>query len=41
VQGGIRELLGQLDGSIAARAGMLAGIAREELEAVGSAEEDD
>lgn len=41
MQTGIRELLSQLDGSIAARVAMLAGMTREELEAVGGVEEGD
>jgi hypothetical protein len=41
MQAGMRELLGQLDGSRAARVAMLAGLTREELEAVGGVEEDD
>ena len=41
MQAGMRELLSQLDGSLAARVAMLAGMTREELEAVGGVEEDD
>jgi type IV pilus biogenesis protein CpaD/CtpE len=41
MQAGMRELLSQLDGSRAARVAMLAGMTREELEAVGGVEEDD
>jgi hypothetical protein len=41
MQAGMRELLGQLDGSRAARVAMLAGMTREELEAAGGVEEDD
>ena len=41
MQADMRELLRQLDGSRAARVAMLACTTREELEAVGGAEEDD
>lgn len=41
MQAGIRDLLGQLDGSRAVRVTMLAGVTREGLEAVGGVEEDD
>jgi len=41
MQAGMRELLSQLDGSRAARVAMLADMTREELEAVGGAQEDD
>ena len=41
MQAGMRELLGQLDGSRAARVAVLAGMTREELEAVGGVQEDD
>ena len=41
MQAGMRELLSQLDGSRAARIAMLAGMTREELEAIGGVEEDD
>ena len=41
MQAGMRELLSQLDGSRAARVAMLAGMTREELEAVGGAQEED
>ena len=41
MQVGMRELLGQLDGSRAARVALAAGMTREELETVGGAEEDD
>ena len=41
MQAGMRELLSQLDGSRAARVALLAGMTREELEAVGGVEEDD
>ena len=37
----MRELLGQLDGSCAARVAMLTDMTREELEAAGGVEEDD
>ena len=40
MQAGMRELLSQLDGSRAARIAMLAGMTREELEAIGGVEED-
>jgi len=40
MQAGMRELLSELDGSRASRIAMLAGITREELDAVGGAEED-
>lgn len=39
MQEGMRELLSQLEGSRAARVAMLAGMTREELEAVGGVEE--
>jgi hypothetical protein len=41
MQADMRELLGQLDGSRAARVAMLADMTREELETVGGVEEDD
>jgi hypothetical protein len=41
MQAGMRELLSQIDGSRAARVAMLVGMTREELEAVGSVDEDD
>ena len=41
MQAGMRELLGQLYGSRAARIALLAGMTREELEAAGGVEEDD
>jgi hypothetical protein len=41
MQVGMRELLGQLDGSRAARVARLASMTREELEAVGGVEDDD
>jgi hypothetical protein len=41
MQAGMRDLLSQLDGSHAARVAMLAGMTREEVEAVGGVEEDD
>jgi hypothetical protein len=41
MQAGMRELLGQFDGSRAARVAMLAGMTREELEAAGGVEEDE
>ena len=41
MQAGMRELLSELDGSRAARVAMLAGMTREELDAVGGVEEDD
>lgn len=41
MQASMRELLSQLDGSRAARVAMLAGMTREELEAVGGVEEHD
>jgi type IV pilus biogenesis protein CpaD/CtpE len=41
MQAGMRDLLSQLDGSRAARVAMLAGMTREELEAVGGVQEDD
>jgi hypothetical protein len=37
----MRDLLRQLDGSRAARVALLAGMTREELEAVGGVQEDD
>jgi hypothetical protein len=40
MQAGMRELLGMLDGSRAARIAMLAGMTREELDSVGGVEED-
>ena len=40
-QAGMRELLSKLDGSRAARVAVLAGLTREELEAVGGVQEDD
>ncbi|HEY6315332.1 MAG TPA: hypothetical protein VIY52_31635 [Streptosporangiaceae bacterium] len=40
MQAGMRELLGVLDGSRAARIAMLAGMTREELDSVGGVEED-
>src|ERR1700685_3358903 len=40
MQAGMRELLGTLDGSRAARIAMLAGMTREELDSVGGVEED-
>jgi hypothetical protein len=40
MQAGMRDLLSQLDGSRAARVAMLAGMTREELEAVGGVQED-
>jgi hypothetical protein len=40
MQAGMRELLGTLDGSRAARITMLAGMTREELDSVGGVEED-
>ncbi|MBW8806721.1 MAG: hypothetical protein JF587_23125 [Catenulisporales bacterium] len=41
MQAGMRELLSELDGSRAARVAMLAGMTREELDAVGGVEEED
>ena len=41
MQAGMRELLRELDGSRAPRVAMLAGMTREELDAVGGIEEDD
>ncbi|MBO0801737.1 MAG: hypothetical protein J2P25_01485 [Nocardiopsaceae bacterium] len=41
MQAGMRELLRQLDGSRAAQVAMLAGITREELDAVGGVDEED
>jgi hypothetical protein len=41
MQAGMRELLRQLDGSKAAQVAMLAGITREELDAVGGVDEED
>lgn len=41
MQAGMRELLSQLDGSHAAQVAMLAGITREELDAVGGVDEED
>ncbi len=40
MQAGMRELLGTLDGSRAARIAMLTGMTREELDSVGGVEED-
>ncbi len=40
MQARMRELLGSLDGSRAARIAMLAGMTREELDSVGGIEED-
>jgi hypothetical protein len=40
MQAGMRELLGTLDGSRAARIAMLAGMTREEVDSVGGVEED-
>jgi hypothetical protein len=40
MQAGMRELLGTLDGSRAARIAMLAEMTREELDSVGGVEED-
>ena len=40
MQAGMRELLGMLDGSRAARIAMLAGMTREELDSVGGVAED-
>jgi hypothetical protein len=40
MQAGMRELLGMLDGSRAARIAILAGMTREELDSVGGVEED-
>jgi hypothetical protein len=40
MRAGMRELLGQLDSSRAARVALLAGMTREELEAVGGVEDD-
>lgn len=41
MQADMRELLSQIDGSRTGRVAMLAGMTREELEAVGGVEEDD
>lgn len=41
MQAGMRELLRELDGTRASRVAMLAGMTREELDAVGGVEEDD
>jgi hypothetical protein len=40
MQAGMRELLSELDGSRAARVAMLAGMTRQELDAVGGVTED-
>jgi hypothetical protein len=40
MQAGMRELLGTLDGSRAARIAMLVGMTREEFDSVGGVEED-